>query len=41
MLKKKVENGRRVESGSRPATTELERIELDKIVGKTELAGCS
>jgi hypothetical protein len=35
MLKKKVENGGRVESGSGPATTGLERIELDTIMGKT------
>ncbi len=37
MSKKKVENGGRVESGSRPATTELERIELHTMMGKTEL----
>jgi hypothetical protein len=41
MLKKKVENGGRVKSGSRPANTELERIELDMIMGKTELDDCS
>jgi hypothetical protein len=41
MLKKKVENGGRVESGSGPANTELERIELDTIMGKTELDDCA